>query len=135
MHKEIFLRYTGWLILLLPLVLLISCESDRVYGDQVVLDGDVYLVCSKECKLHGSCGTMENSKKVVLLGEEPAFLGVSDVTFVGVKDGSGVNIVETRVVSGVEQNTNQPVEIRFYSVEEGDGTSGWVPGFCISSTE
>lgn len=129
------LHWLAWSFLLLLLVL-ISCNKEQVFGNQVVLSGDVFLVCGKECKIHGSCGSMASSKaEIVLLGEEPAFPGVSDVTFQGLEDGSGVQIVETRVVSGVEQNTNKPVEIRFYSVKDQGETFGWVPGFCVSSTD
>ncbi len=121
-----------YLMLFALSLLLAACGSDAVRGDQSVLVGEVYLDCNQECRIHGSCGPSEETgKQVVLLGvEEPGFPGVSSVTFKGLNAGTAVEVMDTKVVAGVEQKSNQDVEIRFYAVTEGD-TFGWVPGFCI----
>lgn len=123
------------LLLLLCLIMLASCGSDLVHGDEAVLVGTVYLDCSKDCKNHGSCGSSEETgKKVILLGVQPAFPGVSTVAFEGLTAGTAVEVVDTKVVAGVEQRSQEEVEIRFYAVTTPDGdASGWVPGFCVAN--
>ena len=122
----------------LPLVVCLfisACGSGAVFGDQSVLSGDVYLDCNKECKIHGSCGLSEETgKEIVLLGAEPAFPGVSAVAFQGLEEGALVEVLNTIVVAGIEQQTGKDVQIRFYSVQNQDGESlGWIPGFCIAT--
>lgn len=116
--------------------LLAACGSNLVYGDQAVLVGTVTLDCSKNCRDYGSCGpSQETGKNVILLGVEPAFPGVSSVAFEGLVAGTQVEILDTQVVEGVEQRSNEQLQIRFYAVKEADGvTAGWVPGFCIASS-
>lgn len=122
-------------VLTLFLLLLVSCASNAVYGNEAVLVGDVYLVCSHNCKIHGSCGPSEETKKeVILLGVSPAFPGVSTVAFQGLTAGTMVEVTDTQVVAGIEQRSLEKVEIRFYAVKNKDSdTAGWAPGFCIAN--
>ena len=119
----------------LLIALLVSCGSDAVYGDEAVLVGTVYVSCSKECKIHGSCGQSEvTGKEVILLGEEPAFPGASSINFQGLTAGNIVEIIDTKVVAGLDQQSNKEIEIRFYAVQDQDSeTNGWAPGFCIAN--
>jgi len=125
----------GVLVLVIYLLSFNSCGSDAVYGDEAVLTGGVYLDCSKECRDHGSCGSSEETgKTIILLGASPAFPGVSTVGFRGLTDGSAVEVVDTKVVAGIEQRSGKDVQIRFYKVVGGsDDAEGWVPGFCIAN--
>ena len=129
------ISHTVRLAFLALCLLLVACGSDAVYGDQSVLIGDVYLDCCKECKIHGSCGPSEETgKEIVLLGTEPAFPGVSAIAFQGLEEGTQVEVLDTKVVAGIEQQTGKAVEIRFYAVQNQDGASAvWVPGFCVAN--
>ncbi len=129
-------RYApGVLVLVIYLLSLSSCGNDAVYGDEAVLTGGVHVDCSKDCRDHGSCGASEETgETIILLGESPAFPGVSTVSFQGLTDGSAVEVVDTKVVAGIEQRSGKDVQIRFYNVIGGsDDTGGWVPGFCIAN--
>ena len=123
-----------WALLLLLVGLLVACGNNVIRGDEAVLVGSVQLYCSQDCRDHGSCGaSQETGQDVILLGVEPAFPGVSTVAFEGLVDGAEVEIMDTKVVEGVEQQSNRQVEIRFYAVAASEGpTAGWVPGFCIA---
>jgi hypothetical protein len=131
-----FSRYAQSVVFLVVCLLSFSsCGSDAVYGDEAVLTGGVYLDCSRECRDHGSCGASEETgKTIILLGASPAFAGVSAVDFQGLTDGSAVEVVDTKVVAGIEQRSRKDVQIRFYEVVGGsDDAGGWVPGFCIAN--
>jgi hypothetical protein len=114
--------------------LLVACTGDLVLGDEVTLDGTARLTCSESCLRRGSCRpTGPLGQKTVYLGTEPAFPGASEVPFTGLRAGTEVRVLETERVEGVEQETGQPVMIRFYRVDDMEsGTTGWVPGFCLA---
>jgi hypothetical protein len=114
--------------------LLVACAGDSVYGDQAVLEGTARLVCSETCLSRAACRpTGPLGQQTVYLGVSPAFPGASDVAFTGLRAGTEVTILQTEIVAAVEQETEQPLEIRFYRVDdpESDAT-GWVPGFCLA---
>jgi hypothetical protein len=119
------------------LAVLAACGSDAVFGDKAVLTGSVHVSCSKDCKDHGSCGTAEDTgEKVVFLGDQAAFPSASAAEFRGLVNGTAVEIVETKIVPGIVQDTWEEVEIRFYLVEQPLAElTGWVPGFCIANIE
>ena len=113
--------------------LLVACAGDSVYGDQVALDGSARLVCSETCLRRAACrpsGPL--GQQTVYLGDSPAFPGASEVAFAGLQAGTEVTILETEMVTAVEQGTEQPLEIRFYRVDDPESeATGWVPGFCL----
>jgi len=127
----------SWPLLVLVLVcfFLTGCDNDAVYGDQATLEGAVTLDCSRECKTRGSCRPVAGSSdERVSVGAAPAFPGVSAVVFESLSAGTEVEILTTELVTGIEQGSNQEIEIRFYQVEDPEsGTAGWVPGFCLVS--
>jgi len=125
----------AFLLLILVLPWLVACGPDKVYGDEVELEGEVVVDCGQDCRDHGSCGRVEETgQDVIMVGGEPAFPGVSSVEFRGLEEGSLVQVLSRRVVDGVEQRTGKEVQIRFYLVESESGrTIGWVPGFCVTA--
>lgn len=125
-----------FLLLILVLPWLVACGPDKVYGDETVLEGQVVVDCSKACQDHGSCGRAEESgRNVIMVGGQPAFPGVSAVEFRGLEDGALVQVLDNRVVDGIEQSSGNEVQIQFYLVESVSGrTIGWVPGFCVTAS-
>jgi len=123
----------NWCLLVCLVLLLAGCGSDAVYGDEAILGGTAVLDCSRECKIRGSCRPAQGSSDdLVSLGVAPAFPGVSTVVFESVAAGASVAVLETELVTGIEQGSNQELEIRFYYVEDAvSQTAGWAPGFCL----
>ncbi len=133
------IRYTPLfaMALVVCLSLLAACGSDAVHGDEAVLTGTVSLDCNQQCKDYGSCGIAKESKnEVLLLGDKPVFPHGDAAEFKGLVDGTQVEVQETRVVTGIVQRTGEKVEIRFYLVQqETADITGWIPGFCIASSD
>lgn len=123
------------LLLIFLLSWLAACEADKVYGDETLLEGRGVVDCGQDCRDHGSCGRVEESgQDVIMVGGEPGFPGVSAAEFRGLEEGDLVQILESRVVDGIEQRSGKAVQIRFYLVESESGrTIGWLPGFCLTS--
>lgn len=123
------------LVCLLVTCCLTNCGGDTVSGDQAALEGAVTLECSRECKTRGSCRPVAGSTdELISVGVSPAFPGVSAVVFESLSAGTEVEVLTTQLVTGIEQGSNQELEIRFYQVEDpSSGTAGWVPGFCLVS--
>jgi len=136
-REQFTLRVSRFIVAMVCLSLLVACGSDAVHGDEAVLVGAVYLDCSEKCKEHGSCGSEKGTgREMVLLGALPAFPVVSAVAFEGMLDGAAVEVEDTRVVAGIEQNTGEEVQIRFYRVQDPAGAGGgWTPGFCIADVK
>jgi hypothetical protein len=104
-------------------------ESERRYGDQAELSGQVFLVCSDNCANRAQCGTSPEKGRVVLLSTRgPAGTNHN----MSIPENSTVSVAQFRMEQAVTV-AQEPLTIRYYEVAVPERGNAWVAGWCVSN--
>ena len=127
-------RWAVRLVLLLLFSVLVSActllnRDTRLYGDQELLSGTGYLVCSESCADRAQCGDSPEKGRVVLLSTRGPAGQQHDLS---VAENAAVSLLEARDEGISLVQGGAPTVTRFYLVNTVDRGAGWVAGWCVS---
>lgn len=128
-----------WSLLPLIIVLIFLLAACR-RGDKEVpfAQGDqARIACSKSCAAHGQCGTLPDSRRVVLANQSGPTVSLHDRLYA---DGAAVTIMEKSERQLIAARDGEPLTGQatpfphtFYLVRnEGEGKDGWVSEWCLA---
>lgn len=102
------------------------------FGDQTVLTGNAFVVCTAECADRAQCGVTADGSRVVLAhnGPDPALRGHNSF----IPHQTPVVIGPTRAEPVVQTIDNTQFSVNFYTVTNQELLrTGWVAGWCVAN--
>ena len=123
------------MLLLLLLLFAAGCSrlgggDERLYGHQVELTGESFLVCSDDCANRAQCGNSNEKGRVVLLSS----LGPAGIRHdLSITENSAVSVLQVRQEASVPVMGGEPFSALYYEVATADRGTAWVAGWCLSS--